>query len=632
MPDSYVTAFIERLPRMDDESLLRTLIRFTSAPGQYRPESIAAVQDEVARRGLTWAQQSEARERVARETLASLEDDAEGLALEGRLEADIQGRLKARGLSEAAAKAIAERAYDLPAEQQRRAGRHNMVAGGVICLGGAALTAASCFLVPAGEGGGSPVFIWIWGIVVAGVVQFVRGARQVARSRETIDEPAEPCVEWTEADATRSVTFDTTGFGVVRRAPGGTEWRDLREDTMMAAVEAETPDAAWRALDIDTLRAKYRTEAAARKGGIVSVDVVRAGGLAAVQVVSKFLDPPAYVYEGTLVAPLLNARLTVTLRARERGTTGTREAATVAHLLHLGLLRIPGGPPGSGPRRMDDLLLDPYDPAQDGSALCSLSGDDRLDELFPDHPLSKVRRWLPTVAETLAIDDATQPVPALEVPASQVESRVSKRIGLAAIGLLYLQAGKMETAEALYAEAVPLADGEPVMHGLEVANNLTFLGLAREVQGKFAEAEWAMTRAHRLFQEAVGDADIRTVRALSNLARVYLPLRRFAEAGPLFEQVLPALTEHGASGDVAVALNGLGLVRKAAGQHREAIILFERALERFEQAEKKQGRPISDRATVLMNLADALDATGNRRGAADARVRAQEIVAKPRVP
>ena len=626
MPDSYVKAFIDRLPQMDDDSLLRTLIRFTSSPGGYRPESVAAVRAEVARRGLTWAQQHEAAERAAREALASLQEDAVDLALEGRSEAGIQARLKARGLNEAAAATIARRAFDLPAEDQLHAGRRNMIAGGVICLVGVAMTAASCFLAATSEGGGT--YVIRWGTVVVGILWFLRGARQVDRSSETIDEPVEPCVEWTEGDAARSVMFDTSGFGVVRRAPGRREWRDLHEDTMVAAVEPETAADASRALDIDALRARYRAEAAACGGGIVSVDVVQAGGLAAVAVVSKFADGLAQVYEGTLVAPLRNARLTVTLRARERRTTGIREAATVGHLLSLGLLRIPDGPPTGGARRMDDLLLDPYDPAQDGSAMCSLADDERLDELFPAHPLSKVRRWLRTVAETLAIDDATRPVPALEVPGSQAESRISKRIGPRAIGLLYLQAGKMATAEALFAEAIAPAAGEPVLHGPETADNLTLLGLAREAQGKFPEADWAMTRAHQLYQEAVGDADIRTVRAMSNRARVSLPLGRFAEAGLLFEQAMPALTAHGTSGDVAVALNGLGLVRSAAGEHREAITFFERALERFEQAEKEQGRPISDRATVLFNLANALDAIGDDRGASTARARARTAMAQ----
>jgi hypothetical protein len=37
-------------------------------------------------------------------------------------------------------------------------------------------------------------------MVVAGLLQFLRGARQSARASEATDEAVEPCVEWTEAD------------------------------------------------------------------------------------------------------------------------------------------------------------------------------------------------------------------------------------------------------------------------------------------------------------------------------------------------------------------------------------------------------------------------------------------------
>ena len=42
MPSPYESAFADRLPGLDDESLLRTLVTVTANPGDYRPEVVAA--------------------------------------------------------------------------------------------------------------------------------------------------------------------------------------------------------------------------------------------------------------------------------------------------------------------------------------------------------------------------------------------------------------------------------------------------------------------------------------------------------------------------------------------------------------------------------------------------------------
>jgi hypothetical protein len=175
MPNPYLAAFIDRLSQMDDESLLRTLVRMAAAPGEYQPEGIAAVYDEIARRGLTPAQQREAVSRVKQEALESLYDDAVGLALQGRSVPYIEANLKARGMDGVSAAATAKRAWDMPTEQRKRAGRRNMISGATFCLVGILFTAAACYV--AGTG---PMAI-VWGLVLVGLLQFFRGVGQSTR-------------------------------------------------------------------------------------------------------------------------------------------------------------------------------------------------------------------------------------------------------------------------------------------------------------------------------------------------------------------------------------------------------------------------------------------------------------------
>jgi hypothetical protein len=175
MPNPYLAAFIDRLSHMDDDTLLKTLVRMAAAPGEYQPEGIAAVYDEIARRGLTPAQQREAVSRAQQEALESLHDDAVSLALEGRSVAHIEANLKARGMDDVTAAAMAKRAWDMPTEQRKRAGRRNMISGATLCLVGILITAASYYVA-----GGGPVMI-VWALVLAGLLQFFRGVGQSTR-------------------------------------------------------------------------------------------------------------------------------------------------------------------------------------------------------------------------------------------------------------------------------------------------------------------------------------------------------------------------------------------------------------------------------------------------------------------
>jgi len=179
MVDSYQAAFIDRVAQMDDDALLRTLVRVTAAPNEYAPEAVAAVRDEVARRGLSAAQQGEAAARVKQDALDALQEDAVGLAVEGRDVSDIEKHLKARGMDDLAAAAMAKRAWEMPMEQRKRAGRRNMISGAAICLVGVLITAVTYYMAATSPGGGR--YAIAWGLVLVGLLQFLRGVDQATR-------------------------------------------------------------------------------------------------------------------------------------------------------------------------------------------------------------------------------------------------------------------------------------------------------------------------------------------------------------------------------------------------------------------------------------------------------------------
>jgi len=179
MPDKYVSSFIDQLPGMDDQALLQTVVRFNATPDEYRPEAIAAARAEMARRGLAAAQLDEVADHAVQEVVESVFDDAVRLAEEGRTIAQIQKHLKARGLDDRSAAKLASRAWDMPADQRRRAGRRNMLFGAALCLVGLLLTAVGYFVAARTTSGVSYAAFWGW--ILVGVLQFLRGLSQFNR-------------------------------------------------------------------------------------------------------------------------------------------------------------------------------------------------------------------------------------------------------------------------------------------------------------------------------------------------------------------------------------------------------------------------------------------------------------------
>src|SRR5574341_218771 len=100
-----------------------------------------------------------------------------------------------------------------------------------------------------------------------------------------------------------------------------------------------------------------------------------------------------------LMIPREEATCVVSSTCRECGVTGTREAPVTAQLAGEGRLEIERFPTpdatGAG-GRVRNWFQDPYDPQYQGRILRSMGDDEKYDELFPHHPLSRLRRILST--------------------------------------------------------------------------------------------------------------------------------------------------------------------------------------------------------------------------------------------
>jgi tetratricopeptide (TPR) repeat protein len=423
----------------------------------------------------------------------------------------------------------------------------------------------------------------------------------------------------------RDVTFDTRGLMVEKKTAESIQWRDTDNDRLLARFDRASAGHPFEPCTLEASRTRYRQRAASRGGGIVSVEFGRANGIPITKAISKFEDLPAYLYEGTVMISFREALYSVTLEASERGTTGTREAVATSLLFSLGELKIPTVRPPDVGRKIEGWTRDPYDEAHPGPALHSLSDDERLDDAFPAHPLSKIRRWFISIERTLTVahdlhKDLVEAAPAA-LASSERETR--HRMPSYAIAILYLQAGRLDLAEPLLVDAVPLRDGEPVLDGARVGENLILLGVTRESLGRMEDAIWALSWAVRAFRATAGDRGLETVRARANLARVYAGLGRHEEAEPLLTEVVPIFEAEKNDSELSLALNAMGLVRQAQGRHTEAMPCFERTLALFETL---HGPDFFDCATVLRNIARSADALGDVMRSKQALKRAEKIL------
>jgi tetratricopeptide (TPR) repeat protein len=456
-----------------------------------------------------------------------------------------------------------------------------------------------------------------------------------------------------------SVRFDLPGWKRKRTSSEAAEWRDGGGDILQVRFADQPAPLLSESSDIASLREHYRREAAASGGGIVSVDALTIHGVPGVEAIKKFERRPAYSYQGMLALGFESSHCVFAIESLERGTTGVREAVVTSHLFERGELEI-REEPGAASGELVGWFLDPYLASYDGPILHSLSDDERLDGLFSQHPLARIRRVLARIAETLSFDPALRPAKAAH---GDRPERAKRPLRAATVATLYAKAGRSEEAVAILHEWMRHAEIAQGAQGRDVADAAMELGRLYLMQGDAAQAQALLQRAAAL-REASGDrrgladallllgfacegqatpdaaeAALRKamgaldgsspedpVRAqvVLNLGRMCVSQRKAAEAEPLFEEALRvfAKEDRARGSNAAVALNGLGLVRNEQGRYSDAIPLFEKALSGFEAA---HGPDFPDVATVLGNMAFSWQKLGDERKARELLARAARI-------
>jgi hypothetical protein len=198
-----------------------------------------------------------------------------------------------------------------------------------------------------------------------------------------------------------AVLFDATNLTLQGDEQNSRVWVTPEQD-VVTLYDLHKP-AGFQAIaaDLASIRAKSRQQAAQYGGAIVEVELCEVAGLAAVREILKVPQKPTGMgYLGSFAIPLPKSAYLLTMACLERGITGTRDTAIFARLLQSGDVKFE-----DGNQQPIDWMQDPYDSSITGPPARNRADDEAYDGLFPDHPLSRVRRILAQIGNSMRMSD-----------------------------------------------------------------------------------------------------------------------------------------------------------------------------------------------------------------------------------
>jgi hypothetical protein len=201
-----------------------------------------------------------------------------------------------------------------------------------------------------------------------------------------------------------SIIPDTSGF----QRDGDAAWIDPATGDLMSAHFFDlVPNLPAGLDDLPRLRHALAVQTA-EVGGLVEAFVVTIDGSPALlQVVKVPLpDRQGQAFIASVTVPKAESSAVLKLTAVEGPTTGIREAMVVSDVISE-----TGGPDAF-------YAPHPYAPQTQPKLPWHRADDPRLDERFPDHPLSRARRWLRHVVATARLDPEFAGQPPFGTPVS----------------------------------------------------------------------------------------------------------------------------------------------------------------------------------------------------------------------
>lgn len=229
-----------------------------------------------------------------------------------------------------------------------------------------------------------------------------------------------------------------------------TTWGDpaTRDIITLSYIDLE-PDLPAALSDIDTLRRRL-TELQSEFGCLIEAHAITVDSQPALLRLEKFPladQATGLGFTAGIVVPKAGCSAILKIMCPETGRSGVREAAVVPKVGFTNMF-----PPH------------PYAPEIKGKLPYNAADDARWDPQFPDHPLTRARRWITHISRTARVDPRFAALPAFTRPAGTAasESTGSGAAGAADVEGKPATASKPDPGETTPIPAQPPAsDGKP---------------------------------------------------------------------------------------------------------------------------------------------------------------------------
>ena len=158
------------------------------------------------------------------------------------------------------------------------------------------------------------------------------------------------------------------------------------------------------------LQNNYRKIAYESGGAIIEVKKVKLGSFDTIKTIIKFKMKSAGIcYIGSYTIPFKNFSYVVKMQCIEQGATGMRDAILLEMMIRNGKVQL-----GEEGGIMKGWMRDPYDDSIQLPFMMNLSESEEFDNMFPKHPLSRMRKYLKEIEETIKIDESLLKEPKFE--------------------------------------------------------------------------------------------------------------------------------------------------------------------------------------------------------------------------
>lgn len=158
------------------------------------------------------------------------------------------------------------------------------------------------------------------------------------------------------------------------------------------------------------LQKNYRKLAYESGGAIIEVKKVKLGSFDTIKTILKIpMKPHGMGYIGSYTIPFKNFSYVIKVQCIEKGITGIRDATVLEMMIRNGTIKLDGKE-----NSIKGWMRDPYDNSIQFPLMMNLSESEEFDDMFPEHALSRMRKYLKHIEETIKIDESLLKEPKFE--------------------------------------------------------------------------------------------------------------------------------------------------------------------------------------------------------------------------